>query len=236
MADEAKPSDYNPQHISRGEGSGSFKANEGSPSVSAENSKLYSLNAEADIHDRVLHWQTANKSTWSKFKEFGRTNRKNPTQAEDIMWQNLRNKKLGVNFRRQHSIGEFIVDFVCLQEKLVIEVDGGYHNEQEQKEYDEVRTVYLGFFGYRVIRFTNDEVIHDLNSVLSTIRENLQSKISGELGSPLSSGEGLGVRPPRLRSGTGPFVRNDDLGSARSPQSVTERSRGVFLPHGFQSK
>ena len=201
-ANERKPSS-NPQPLSRGEGSASSMADEESPSVTAENSETYSVNGEADIHDRVRHWQTANKATWSKFKEFGRTNRKNPTQAEDIMWQNLRNKKLGVNFRRQHSIGEFIVDFVCLQEKLVIEVDGGYHNEQEQKEYDEVRTVYLGFFGYRVIRFTNEEVIHELNAVLKKIHENLTLE-NTEGDSPLSPGEGSGVRHHRYDFNTMP--------------------------------
>jgi leucyl-tRNA synthetase/very-short-patch-repair endonuclease len=164
-----------PQPLSGGEGSVQ-------PSESTE-----------EIERKVRHWQTAHKATWSKFKEFGRNNRKNPTQAEDIMWQNLRNKKLGVNFRRQHSIGEYIVDFVCLREKLVIEIDGSIHNEPEQKEYDEIRTVYLGFFGYRVIRFTNSQVINDLNYVLKNIRENLSSSSTPDA-TPLSPGEGSGVR------------------------------------------
>jgi leucyl-tRNA synthetase/very-short-patch-repair endonuclease len=174
-----------PQPLSRGEGSKS------------------SSEILDDIEDKVRNWQTAHKATWSKFKEFGRNNRKNPTPAEDIMWQNLRNKKLGVHFRRQHSIGEFIVDFVCLREKLVIEVDGGYHSGQDQKEYDEVRTVYLGFFGYRVIRFTNEEVLYDLNAVLKNIHENLTPDKTDDT-SPLSTGEGSGVRQFRFDYNTMP--------------------------------
>jgi leucyl-tRNA synthetase/very-short-patch-repair endonuclease len=192
-----------PQPLSKGEGSASSLADEETPAVTAEHSETYSLNPQDEILDKVRNWQTAHKATWSKFKEFGRSNRKNPTQAEDIMWQNLGNKKLGVSFRRQHSIGEFIVDFVCLREKLVVEVDGGYHSEQEQKEYDEVRTVYLGFFGYRVIRFTNEEVIHDLNAVLKNIHENLTLDKTDDA-SPLSPGEGLGVRQFRFDYNTMP--------------------------------
>jgi leucyl-tRNA synthetase/very-short-patch-repair endonuclease len=218
-----------PQPLSKGEGSASSLADEARPSATAEHSETYSLSAEDDIHDKVRNWQTAHKATWSKFKEFGRSNRKNPTQAEDIMWQNLRNKKLGVIFRRQHSIGEFIVDFVCLHKKLVIEIDGGYHDEQEQKEYDEVRTVYLGFFGFRVIRFTNEEVIKGLSTVLKTISKNLNLE-NTEGPTPLSPGEGSGVRQFRFDFNTMPgwagsswyFLRYMD---PRNSKAFADRSK-----------
>ena len=71
-------------------------------------------------------------------KDFAQENRKNPTEAENILWQNLRNKRLGYRFRRQHAIGDFIVDFVCIEKKLVVEVDGEVH--EKQQEYDEART------------------------------------------------------------------------------------------------
>jgi len=90
------------------------------------------------------------------------------TVAETILWQALRGRQLGgLKFRCQHPVGRFIVDFYCPSSKLVIEVDGDIHNQQQ--EYDQVRTEQLQAFGYTVLRFTNDEVIQDLSSVLSRI-------------------------------------------------------------------
>ncbi len=90
------------------------------------------------------------------------------TVAETILWQALRGRQLGgLKFRCQHPVGRFIVDFYCPSSKLVIEVDGDIHNQQQ--EYDQVRTEQLQAFGYTVLRFTNDEVIQDLPSVLSRI-------------------------------------------------------------------
>ena len=78
---------------------------------------------------------------WAVLKEFARNNRKNPTEAEDRLWQELRKEQLGVKFRRQHAIEDFIVDFVCLEKRLVVEVNGEIH--EQQKEYDEMRTAFL---------------------------------------------------------------------------------------------
>ncbi|BBC26696.1 endonuclease domain-containing protein [Pseudanabaena sp. ABRG5-3] len=90
------------------------------------------------------------------------------TVAETILWQALRGRQMGgLKFRCQHPVGRFIVDFYCPSSKLVIEVDGDIHNQQQ--EYDQVRTEQLQAFGYTVLRFTNDEVINDLSSVLSRI-------------------------------------------------------------------
>jgi len=93
--------------------------------------------------------------------------RRNTTPAEQKLWSALRNDQLGVNFRRQHAIGPYIVDFVCLKQKLIIELDGGHHLEQEA--YDHERTAFLQSKGYRVLRFWNNDVINDLNGVISTI-------------------------------------------------------------------
>ena len=150
---------------------------------------------ENDLHQRILDWQTANVFAWSKLKEFERYNRKNPTEAEDLIWQNIRNKKLNVAFRRQHTIGDFIVDFVCLTKKLIVEIDGSIHEIPEQREYDRLRTEYLQALGYRVIRFTNDQVLANVSFVINSIQENLHT-------TPLSFGEGLGVR--RLEYNTMP--------------------------------
>ncbi len=121
-------------------------------------------------------YQTARNSMYDVLKELADDKRKNQTEAEQLLWEALRGKKLeGYKFRRQHVIDEFIVDFVCLRNKLVVEVDGGYHNKPEIKEADELRTNILNELGYRVIRFTNEQVIGDFESVLEQIHKELQS-------------------------------------------------------------
>jgi leucyl-tRNA synthetase len=80
------------------------------------------------------------------------------TQAEATLWYALRNRQFTYKFRRQHPIDRFIIDFYCAEAKLLIEVDGASHLELEQMEYDKLRTEYLEELGYKVIRFTNDDV------------------------------------------------------------------------------
>ena len=111
---------------------------------------------------------------YNLLKNFAKENRKNSTLAEDILWENIRNKQLGVEFRRQHIIADFIADFVCLDKMLIIEVDGGYHSEREQIEDDEVRTEILNKLGFRVVRFTNEEVQFNIDYVLQEIQKALR--------------------------------------------------------------
>ena len=101
-----------------------------------------------------------------------RSLRRGMTDVERILWRALRGKQLERNrFRRQHPIGQFIADFACIEQKLVIELDGGQH--QEQLAYDEQRTVLLQAQGWRVLRFWNNDVLNNLDGVLSTIVDNL---------------------------------------------------------------
>jgi very-short-patch-repair endonuclease len=94
--------------------------------------------------------------------------RKSLTPAEQKLWKNLRNRNLGnYKFRRQHPIGPFIVDFYCAAVKLVIEIDGSSHIYQE--EYDQTRTIWLEDQGYHVIRFRNDAVLQEVDSVTEEI-------------------------------------------------------------------
>ncbi|MGB3607555.1 leucine--tRNA ligase, partial [Psychroserpens sp.] len=104
--------------------------------------------------------------------------RKAPTEAEKILWEELRNKKLDHKIRQQHLIDDFIVDFVCLAKGLVIEVDGNYHNTKEQQELDAQRTERLNREGFDVIRFTNDEVKQNISLVLQKIKSELNSRKS----------------------------------------------------------
>ena len=113
---------------------------------------------------------TSDSVTYKKLKPFTLENRKNQTEAEAVMWNVLRNKKLGKKFRRQHLIEKYIVDFVCLEEKLIVEIDGGYHDQKDQKEYDTGRSEGLHSLGYDELRFTNEEVLKNLEAVIETIK------------------------------------------------------------------
>lgn len=117
---------------------------------------------------------TANPKTYKLIKEMRVELKKNPTESEVILWEYLRNKKTGFKIRRQHVISDFIVDFVCLPANLVIEVDGKIH--QFQKEYDELRSYRLNELGYRVIRFTNEEVTYNPQKVANSIKEELDKQ------------------------------------------------------------
>ncbi len=127
-------------------------------------------------------YQTADKKFWEQLKEYSKENRQNPTEAELLLWGKVRDNRLGFKIRRQHVIGQFIADFVCLDKKLIIEVDGEIHYQQQ--DYDEGRTYLLEELGYRVIRFSND-----------TIKERIDwacAEIINALNTPLSFGEGAG--------------------------------------------
>jgi very-short-patch-repair endonuclease len=102
--------------------------------------------------------------------------RKEPTPAEAKLWSRLRNDQLGVTFRRQHAIGKYIPDFCSSKKKLIIELDRSQHLEQE--EYDSERTIYSGSQGYKVIRFWNNDVIYNIDSVILTIIHALEDESS----------------------------------------------------------
>ncbi len=118
-------------------------------------------------------WQTSAKQ-WSKVKHLVREMRKDPTNAENILWQELRRHKLNrLKFRRQHSIDRFVVDFYCRDKKLIIEVDGEIHDFQ--KENDSLRQEFLEELGYAVLRIKNEEIIDDLKKVLEKIKSSINS-------------------------------------------------------------
>jgi ATP-dependent DNA helicase RecG len=134
-------------------------------------------------------YMTARPSTYKLMKELQTENKKNPTSAEQVLWENLKTKKLGFKFRRQHIIDEFIADFVCLEKNLIIEVDGPYHNHPKQKDLDKLRTQILNDLGFVVIRFSNEKVIGDIDDVLNLIQKKLKSLPSGEI---------KGAAPPHI--------------------------------------
>ena len=116
-----------------------------------------------------VSWRTS-PQLWEKLKPLARQMRKEPTKAEDLLWQRLRNHQLsGFKFRRQHSIERFIVDFYCSEAKLVIEIDGPIH--QYHEEEDAVRQSFIESQGLRLLRFSNDEVNINLDKVMQEISD-----------------------------------------------------------------
>ncbi len=123
-----------------------------------------------------------------------RAMRKEPTEAEEKLWQQLRQRKVGGHhFRRQRPVGSFIIDFYCEELCLGIEVDGGVHDDKHQRAYDAWRSEHLELRGIHMLRFTNDQVMHDISSVIAAIKK--YRKV------PLHP-EGGGVAPERRGGGT----------------------------------
>lgn len=105
--------------------------------------------------------------------------RQSPTTAEQVLWRHLRNRQLaGTKFRRQHPLGPYILDFVCLEQGLVVEVDGGQHADLQAQAYDRQRTVWLRQQGLRVLRFWNHEVVQQTNEVLAHVLQALTPALS----------------------------------------------------------
>lgn len=121
-----------------------------------------------------LKWAASDR--YPLLKDWARQNRKNPTRAEAVLWERLRSQALRTKFFRQYIIADYIVDFVSLKSQLIIEVDGAYHSEYEQQQYDEGRTERLESHGFTLIPFTNDEVILQTDHVIDKIKEILHEQ------------------------------------------------------------
>ncbi|KGL64047.1 ATP-dependent DNA helicase RecG [Polaribacter sp. Hel1_85] len=139
-------------------------------------------------------YETARPSVYKLMKELQKDRKKQTTPAEQVLWEQLKTKKLDFKFRRQHVVDEIIVDFICISKKLVIEVDGKYHNTTLQQEADDLRTEILKELGFKVIRFTNEEVIGSIETVIRKISEELEKRKS-ENSLPLG---GQGWAPPHI--------------------------------------
>ena len=118
--------------------------------------------------------ETAAETDYPFLKEHAREMRKKPTQAENVLWQALRNKGLGYKFRRQHPFGEYIADFICFETSVVIEVDGGYHQTPEQRNSDMLRDNFFRKKGFNVLRISNDEVLLNFDLTISRIKNYLK--------------------------------------------------------------
>ena len=118
----------------------------------------------------------ATPSQWTELEEAARRMRREPTASESSLWQELRPLRSVAPFRRQHVLGSYVVDFYSHSAQLVIEVDRPYHMKTAEQDRD--RTAYLEAVGPRVLRFTNDEVKTEIESVPSRIRKAINTKES----------------------------------------------------------
>ena len=128
-------------------------------------------------------FQYSNPDVYSILKVNAVENRKTMTDSENVLWNKIRNNQLGIKFRRQHAIGDYIVDFISIENHLIIEVDGKYHEEKQQQEEDIIRSEYLKAKGYHILRFTNEEVLNNTEEVINTIKTtapSLKERAGGE--------------------------------------------------------
>lgn len=143
-------------------------------------------------------YETTDGSSYEQLLKNAKNNRRYLTPAESALWECLRNKNLGFRFRRQHPVGGYIPDFVCLQKRLIIEVDGGYHFIGNQQVSDEERTQYLNQCGFEVVRFTNEEVLADIDNVVNKIKSIMDKKPNIK--------EKNAMEAPLLRRGRGRLI------------------------------
>jgi isobutyryl-CoA mutase len=176
-------------------------------------------------HDGI-YFETADKSIYKLLKEFAQTHRKTATEAESFLWNHLRGKQLNeVKFRRQHIISRFIADFISFEHKLIIELDGLHHQLPDMKISDEERTKILNEKGFKVIRFSNKEVLSNIDLVKQKITQQISS--NGTHSSPVGGG--------RVRAeGAGAVLGITGTGGA-GKSSVTDEIVRRYL-HAFQDK
>lgn len=153
------------------------------------NSKIIDLSPSPSSEERGVmpNYFTADSFMWNLLHDKALTMRKNPTVAENALWQSLRRNATNFHFRRQHIIDKFIADFVCIKKRLVVEVDGDIHDYQQDE--DELRTQVLNRKGFKVIRFRNEEVINNTELTVEKIITELNTLPDYKV---LSSGEDLG--------------------------------------------
>lgn len=132
-------------------------------------------------------YENTDAATYKLLLEKAKYMRNHPTDAESMLWNYLSGGKLGAHFRRQHPVFGYIPDFICLRERLIIEIDGGYHLEGEQPEKDDERTKLLKEQGYTVVRFMNEDVLIDTEETVEVIKEYLEQLKTNTFTTPVST-------------------------------------------------
>ncbi len=171
---------------------------------------------------------TTDAETYKVLKPFALENRKNATEAEAVLWEELRNKKTGYKFRRQHPIDKFIVDFLCLPAKFVIEVDGGIHDNPDQRKYDAKRTARLNELGYRELRFKNEQILDNIKIVITDIQSALSSHPTPD---PSPKGRGAEVisPSPSERGQGGEVLLRDLISYSENPNPFDPEQTKILI-------
>lgn len=125
----------------------------------------------------------------TRMKERRKWLRKKPTEFEEMLWKELKNKRLGFKFKRQYSLGNFVVDFFCKEQKVAVELEGEIHQRKDVKKYDDYRFKYFQALGVKTVRVKNEQVTESLGEVLDTIRLNLTPSPSPDSGEGNGRGE-----------------------------------------------
>lgn len=162
--------------LSFGEGSGVRPSYSSEEEINSVEEAWWNEFYDEEVKAKIEYWQTSNPDIWHILKLRAKQMRKEPTPSEQMMWTRLRGNKLGVKFRRQHAIEFFIADFICLQKKLIIEIDG--HHHLENAEYDAYRDELLSDLGFKTIRFKVQEVERDLDACIIKIENEISKAIS----------------------------------------------------------
>jgi len=195
----------------------------------AEQKKDYLLLLKKLAPHDGQYFETADKFYYNSLKEFAGTHRSNPTMAENFLWGQLSNKQLqGIKFRRQHIIDRFIADFISLENKLIIEIDGLYHQLPEMKISDSERTNALNNLGFDVIRFTNEEVLNAPEKVKETILDRIANKQRNLLPPKINKDSPAGAEVPPLGGFRGAVLGITGTGGA-GKSSVTDEIVRRFL-------
>jgi very-short-patch-repair endonuclease len=122
-------------------------------------------------------WMTADPMEYELLRENARSNRKNMTEAESAFWSMVKNNAMGQRCLRQHVIGGYIVDFLFRKSKVIVEIDGGYHFTEEQQKEDSLRDEWLESRGYKVVRFTNEQILLDTENIINKLKVTLNRGI-----------------------------------------------------------
>ena len=172
-------------------------------------------------------YETADEMEYELLKNNAIHNRQYATEAERLLWHYLKEKKIGYKFRRQHIVGEYITDFINLKHKLIIEIDGKYHQEAEQVIKDTQRTQYLEQKGYTVIRFTNEEVFNHMEDVINKIKGTIMAIDSHN--TPPIAGSQINTSPSPQTSNQSDIKLNPQLQQTGvSPLSGGLRGAGAW--------
>ena len=177
--------------------------------------ELTELGKETGYKKDIPGYFNSTGKEWHNTLGFAKENRQHLTEAEAIIWYQVRDRKMeGFKFRRQHPIAGYIPDFVCLEQKLIIEIDGGYHDEAAQKKFDGARQSWLAEKGFEMIRFTSEEVTTNLKEVLKTITKKLKEErnpaiINADNSKQENSSKAAGLNSPLPWRGAGGEVRRE---------------------------